>query len=165
MAQVRRTQGPSRAALVAATVSLGDKQGKVGWFAGKNYEKGQPVAGVAAAQEQGVAGKFPPRPFFRPTADAQAGAWKQTAAQVSKAVIQGHMPPDSLMEALCLKAEGDVRKTITELTSPKLADATVEARKRKLAKGTLVKAGKTMGIEKPLVASGLMLATLTSKVE
>lgn len=166
MARITRTAGPGRAALVAATVQLGDKTGKVGWFESDKYEKGQPVAGIAAVHEFGSTSRgIPPRPYFRPTAAEQAQEWKATAAQVSKAIVQGHIPPGGLMEALCLKAEGDVRATITKLSSPALKASTVQARKDALAKGTLVRKGKTMGIEKPLVASGLMLATLTSKVE
>lgn len=166
MARITRTAGPSRAALVAATMQLGDKTGKVGWFESDKYEKGQPVAGIAAVHEFGSASRgIPPRPYFRPTAAEQAQAWKGTAAQVSRAIVQGRLAPGSLMEALCLKAEGDVRATITKLSTPALKEATIDARRRKLADGTKVNAGKTMGIAKPLVDSGLMLATLTSKVE
>ena len=71
------------------------------------------------------------------------------------------MPPGAVLEALCLKAEADVRQAIINVTAPALKQSTIDARKRKLAKGTRFKGS----IEKPLVASGLALATLTSKVE
>lgn len=164
MAKVKRIPG-IRAQVLGAAIALSLKDGKVGWFESATYEGGQPVAGVAYVMEHGSATGIPPRPYFRPTADEQQGAWAQTSAQISRAILRGQMAPGSLMEALCLKAEGDVRAAITKVTSPPLAEATIAARKRKLAKGTLIKAGKTMGIEKPLVASGLMLASLTSKVE
>lgn len=159
--RVRRVPGPDRKSLVIAMKQLDGKKGEVGWFESAQYEDGKPVAGVMAAQEFGVSGKIPARPYFRPTAATQKQAWAKTSAEVSKAVIRGQMPPGAVLEALCLKAEADVRQAVINVTSPALKAATVAARKRKAAKGT--KFAST--IEKPLVASGLALATLTSKVE
>jgi len=159
--QVRRVPGPDRKSLVVAMEQLNGQTGKVGWFESAKYEDGKPVAGVMAAQEFGVSGRFPPRPFFRPTAAAQKQSWADTSKQVAQAVVRGQMAPGSVLEALCLKAEGDVRQAIINVTSPALKESTIAARKRKLAKGT--KFAST--IEKPLEASGHALATLTSKVE
>lgn len=168
MAKITRTSGPSRASILGAAIGLSQTDGKVGWFESARYEGGKPVAGIAAVQEYGSASRgIPPRPYFRPTAEEQRPAWGKTAEQVSKAIIQGHMPPGALMEALCLKAESDVRRAIIAVTTPALKPATIAARKRKLAPGSKISAPtqKTMGITKPLVDSGLMLATLTSRIE
>lgn len=160
--KISKTAGPARRVILGAAVELGQRTGRVGWFPSAKYEDGTPVAGVAAVQELGSASQgIPPRPFFRPTADESTQEWATTAKGLSQAVMRGQMAPGNLFEQLCLKAEGDVRATITKLQDPALAPETIAARKRKLAKG---KAPKST-IEKPLVDSGLMLATLTSQVE
>lgn len=186
MAKIQRVPG-LRDDIRIAVAALGEKTGAVGWFESSKYEDGAPVAGVAAVQEYGSAKRgIPPRPFFRPTAEQQAGAWKATAAQVSKGILQGHLKPDALMEALSLKAEADVRVAITKLLTPQLSLLTLQARKHKKeqdgSKGPVQPfTAKTLGklqrsrdegppdvsgvSTKPLVDSGYLLATLTSKVE
>lgn len=160
--KVNHTPGPARRVILGAAVEIGQKTGRVGWFESARYEDGTPVAGVAAVHELGSAAQgIPPRPFFRPTGDAQAAEWASTAKTAARAVMRGQLAPAALFEAVALKAEGDVRATITKLQTPALARETVAARKRKLAKGK----APASTIEKPLVDSGLMLATLTSQVE
>lgn len=165
MAKTTRTPGPARKHILGAALELGQKTGKVGWFESAKYADGTPVAGVAYVQEFGGR-RIPPRPTLRPTADTQAGEWSKTAATVSKAVMRGQLQPTALFEALCLKAEGDVREAITKLTSPPLAESTIAARRRRLAPGSeVVDVPPVMGIAKPLVDTGILLNTLTSKVE
>lgn len=163
MAQIKRIPGPGARNLHAAIKGLDGTQGKVGWFESAKYPSGAPVAGVAMVQEYGSATQgIPPRSFFRTTAADKQGEWKQVAEQVSRRVIHGEMQPSAVVEALALKGEGDVRAKISEITDPPLKDATIEARKRRNAKGR--KDGKGEASSKPLVDSGLMLATLTSQV-
>jgi hypothetical protein len=160
--KVNKTPGPARRVILGAAVDLGQRTGRVGWFPSAKYEDGTPVAGVAAVQELGSASQgIPPRPFFRPTGDEKSKEWAATAKGLSRAVMRGQLAPANLFEQLCLSAEGDVRATITKLQTPALAPETIAARKRKLTKG---KAPKST-IEKPLVDSGYLLATLTSQVE
>lgn len=160
--KVTRVAGPSRATILGAAVQLGQQSGKVGWFPSARYADGTPVAGVAAVQELGSASQgIPPRPYFRPTADAQANEWARISAGYARMVMRGQIRPADMFEGLCLAAEGAVRETITKLQTPALAEETIAARKRKLAKGK----PPAMTIEKPLVDSGLLLATLTSQVE
>lgn len=160
--KVTKTPGPGRRVILGAAVELGQRTGKVGWFPSARYEDGTPVAGVAAVQELGSASQgIPPRPYFRPTEDAQRGEWAALSKNLSRSVMRGETAPATLFEQLCLKAEADVRVTITKLQTPALAPETIAARKRKLAKGKPPKST----IEKPLVDSGYMLATLTSQVE
>jgi len=161
--KVTRVAGPARRHILGAAIQLGQQSGKVGWFPSAKYPDGTPVAGVAAVQELGSAKQgIPPRPFFRPTELEQAGEWARVSAGLSRMVMRGEIQPTALFEGLCLKAEGDVRETITKLQTPPLAQATIADRKRRLRAGGPPPAAT---IEKPLVDSGLLLATLTSQVE
>jgi len=155
-------KGGERAAITATVKALGNAEGKVGWFESARYEGGQPVAGVAFVQEHGSPKhSIPARPFMRPTAAEKSESWAKTAAGLSRAAMRGEIAPDAVMEGLALAAEGNVRVAITKLTAPALSPKTVAARKRRLAnKGKGAKAS----IAKPLVDTGLMLATLTSQV-
>lgn len=152
----------ARKHIVAAAIQLGQRTGKLGWFESAKYADGTPVAGVAAVQELGSAKmSIPPRPYFRPTADEQAGEWARISAGYSRMIMRGQMQPVDMFEALCLSAEGSVRETITKLQSPALAESTKADRRRRAAKGKPPKDT----LYKPLVDSGYMLATLTSQVE
>lgn len=136
---------------------LQQKVAQVGWFPSAKYGDGKPVAGVAYVQEFGSTKRgIPPRPFFRTTSENQRSEWANLSRRVAKAVLQGRMPPEALVEAVALKAEGDVRATISKITTPALAPATLRARARRSSSGQIS--------VKPLVDSGLMLATLTSQV-
>lgn len=193
MAKITRKEGKI-VALKQAVKSLDTSEGRVGWFESAVYEDGQPVAGVAYVQEYGSPKRsIPPRPFFRPAAEENQTAWANVAAQISKRVLAGKLPPESMNEALCLEAEGDVRKNIKRLMAPPLSLLTLLARKdRKESDKRRKKAmkygpqpeykfgGKRLGqlaaqlndgppdvtgvSTKPLVDSGYLLATLTSQV-
>lgn len=146
-----------------AIKDLDSTVGRVGWFPSARHEKGQPVAGIAAVHEFGAPSQgIPPRSFFRPTAEEKRPDWANVAAQISRRVMRGQLPPSAVAEAVSLAAEGDARAAITRLTSPPLAEATVAARRRRLANGG---AKAQASIAKPLVDTGIMLATLTSEVE
>ena len=65
-----------------------------------------------------------------------------------------------------MAAGGHVAATITKVTAPALKDATIAARKRRLADEGKSVTGKkggagVAGIEKPLVDSGILLASLS----
>ena len=142
---------------------LDGKAGRVGWFPSAVYEKGQPVAGVAYVQEFGSPKMgIPPRSFFRSTASEKRAEWAQTAGHLARAAALGKIAPGGVMEGVSMAAEGHVRATITKLTTPALKESTIEARKRRLANGG---AGAKSTISKPLVDTGIMLATLTSEVD
>lgn len=160
-------------ALRQAIKGLDGAQGRVGWFPSAVYEGGQPVAGIAHVQEFGSPSRgIYPRPFFRNTAEERAPEWRKTAENISRAAARGEVEPSAVMEALAMAAEGHVREAITKVTSPALKEATVAARKRRLAnKGENVRPTRhpkkpaIMGIDKPLVDSGILLNTLTSETE
>lgn len=155
-------KGGQRAAITATVQALDGAEGKVGWFESAQYEGGQPVAGVAYVQEHGSPKhNIPARPTLRPTAAEKSTDWARTAAGLSRAAMRGEIAPGDVMEGVALAAEGSVRAAITKLQAPALSPKTVAARKRRLAnKGK----GAKGSIAKPLVDSGVMLATLTSQV-
>ncbi len=134
---------------------LASKQGKVGWFESSKYEDETPVANVAAQNEFGNPSKhIPPRPTVRPAIIEHEKEWKEIAAQGAIRIIEGKASASDVMETITLAAEGEIAKNIRSITSPPLAPYTIEMRKKK---------GNTS--IKPLVDTGLELATLTSVVE
>lgn len=164
--RVTRKEGKIKA-LQQTAKALNHSQSKVGWFASAQYEGGQPVAGIAAVQEFGSPSKgIPPRLGMRATATEKRQEWAKTVEAVSRAAAQGKIAPGKVMEAVAMAAGGHVAATITKVTSPALKDATVAARKRRLAdggkslKGAKGAAG-VAGIAKPLVDSGILLNTLS----
>lgn len=158
--RVSRKPG-ARKAVEAAVQQLNGDQGRVGWFASAKYEGGQPVAGIAAVHEFGSPEKkIPPRLGFRGLSQEKQPVWKDTAAKISKGVVNGKLTPNRVMEALTMAAEGHMRQHITKITEPPLKEATVEARKRKLANGGQ---GAQASIAKPLVHTGILLNTLSSE--
>lgn len=148
-------------ALRQTVKALDGSQSKVGWFPSAVYEGGQPVAGVAHVQEFGSPARgIPPRLGMRATATEKRQDWAKTAETISRAAAQGKIAPERVMEAVAMAAEGAVRETITKVTSPALKQATIDARKRRLANGGK---GAAASIAKPLVDSGILLNTLTSE--
>jgi hypothetical protein len=152
--------------LGAVIKGLSDASAKVGWFESAQYKDGTPVAMVAYVQEHGSPKSgIPPRPFMRTTETEKKEEWANTAKRVSRAVLDGHVSPSDVVESVALAAEGHIAKTIRSITTPALKQSTINARKNRLAdKGASIKKTSVMGIEKPLVDSGLMLRTLTSEV-
>jgi phage gpG-like protein len=141
---------------------LDNLQGKVGWFETSHYanKKRTPVAYVAAIHEYGYPkGKIKPRPFMRPTIKREQNKWKLISTDLATKLTKGEINAHELMETLGLIAAGDVRETITQLQTPKLADSTVLARTRRY------KNQKVSASSKPLVDTGLLLHSLTNTVD
>jgi hypothetical protein len=151
-------------------------ESRVGWFEGNIYPGSDtPVAYVAQIQEMGY-GKIPPRPYMRPTMDAQNEAWKALAGKLAIRILDGKMDAQSAMELLGEKAKEDIAETITKVNSPPLSNITLAARFMR-DKGEKV-TGKTIGIiaakikagekvplsprTKPLQDTGRMLDTISS---
>jgi hypothetical protein len=145
---------------------LTGKVGKVGWIDNSRYpdengKQGPLVAYVATIQEFGYpAGNIPPRPTIRPAIATQQDKWRKIALKYSKLAIEGKGSVADIFEAVGAVAEGDIAKNIKLLTQPPLSPRTIAARlNRKTDK-------KTIGsLDKPLIDTGLMLATLTHTVE
>lgn len=146
---VRRERGPaSISKAVAVLEGLEGLEGKVGWFDSARYPDGTPVAYVATIHEHG-AGPIPARPFMRPSVAEYGASWMELMGQGAKAALNGSVSPAAVLEAVTLRAAGDVGKAIRAVTSPPLKPMTI-ARK---------------GFDKPLVDTGQMLQSVTGKVE
>jgi len=141
--------------LIKRVEAMGKLKAEVGWLDSAKYPDGTPVALVAQTQEYGSPKqRIPPRPFVRPTIAEQNGEWSRQMGIGVKAVAGGHRTPEQVFEALGELAAGDVRMTITQVNTPELADSTKAGRAR-----------QGQETEKPLQATGLMLATCTSIVK
>lgn len=155
MATTKHTPSPERARITLASKELAALALKVGWFQGSKYPDGTPVAYVAAIQEFGYAeGNIPPRPFFRPTIEAQQSNWRGLVERGVKGIPSGRRTANQVLEGLGLQAAGDVRAAIAQVTSPPLAEST-KANRRSRGNSS----------EKPLVDTRVMLPTLTHQVE
>lgn len=161
MTTVKRTPGPGVDRIKFLLNGVSNKVGKVGFFPTSKYEDGTPVAYVAAIQEFGSPAQgIPPRSFMRSTVNEKSGEWRGVATQGAQAMINGTATGDQVLEAIGLKAAGDIRYTISKLTTPALRPETIAARLRAR------KDKKTVGLlTKPLVDTGTLLNAVTSAVE
>lgn len=172
--------------------TLKNKVGKVGWFEKSKYppekviENGKhvysffpvSVAEVAATQEFGYPDrKIPARPFMRPTIERQSNNWKKIALIESKKIIKGTSTIEKMMELIGQNARSEIQKSIKQVYSPPLAYSTIQARRHKylndeeLSEKTIksrkrrIKKSIPPALEKPLIDTGLMLATVVNTVE
>ena len=147
--------------LIKRLAKLQNQDAKVGWFPSAVYENGTPVAAVAVVHEYGAPSKgIPPRPFFRPSIDTIKKTNQAIVKDsVSQWVKSGGAKIEQIMDKIAVSAEGTVRKAIKEVQEPALKPETIAARMRG-KKGKI----NAKTVSKPLVDTGLMLATLTSEV-
>lgn len=140
------------------------KVAKVGWFQKLKYDEPPEnpyVAEIAAQNEFGnPSKKIPARPFFRPTIENKKTEWQKLLEQGASAVLKGKIPMTAVLEAVSLKAAGDVRKAITEVYSPALSPVTIQRRLDKRANGKVIG-----NLTKPLIETKYMLTTLINSVE
>jgi hypothetical protein len=156
--KVIRKRERSQAISVAMQELDAGLQCRVGFFETSKYPNGMPVAAVATVQEFGYApGGIPARPFMRPTIAEQSPEWTRLFGRAAKAIANGKIDAADALEQLGALAAGDVRKTISGITSPPLKEATIAARRRRYAKP----GGK---LDKPLVDTGIMLGAVTHLV-
>ena len=159
--RVTRTAGPASQTLKLAISGFGNTRVKVGYFPEAKYPDGTPVAYVATIQEFGHAPSgIPPRPTMRPTVEAQRTAWVRHAEAGARAVARGAIAPAQVLDSLGLLAAGDLRQTIANLQSPPLKQSTIDARRR-----TYADTGTTGNLAKPLVATALMVNSVSHEVE
>ena len=158
---VKQVDGPGKKEIENLIKNLTGKVAKVGWLDRSKYPNGVPVAMVASIQEFGAPSKnIPPRLGMRATVENKKKEWSEIIQNGAKAVAKGSWNATNVMSAVGLKAEGDFKKTISEVTTPRLKDETIAARLRKR------RDKKTVGaLDKPLIDSGLMHSTLTNSVE
>lgn len=153
------------------------KEAQIGWFPNARYEDGTPVAYVALIQEKGAPEVgIPPRPTIEPTFDQESAKWRDTMAAGMRAVIRGNVSGDEVLEAVGQQAVGDIKQAIVTVSAPPLSPITVLLRRwkkegRKITGATVGEAARAIANgeepgsdDKPLNATGLMLATLTNTV-
>jgi len=167
MATVKRVPGPAAAPLKAALAQLDKVEGRVGWFSNAKYpDNGPPVAYVAAIQEHGSPeNNIPPRLGMRSTARDNQGKWAALSEGLARQVVAGKTTANAMMDLLGQKAAGDIRKHITGPITPPLKPATVKARLRRYAPGSIGKKVISVTVAHPLTDTKHLLNTLTNTVE
>jgi hypothetical protein len=134
----------------------------VGFHESAKYADGTPVATVAAENEFGVPSRRqPPRPFMRPTIAAKRQEFLDLLGKGSKAALRGQFTLIQVFDQVGLKVAGEIRRTISKLTSPALSPRTIQERRLKYASNQQLVGGLT----KPLVETGLMIASVTHEVK
>lgn len=122
---------------------------QVGFPSGINYEDGTSVAQVAAIHEFGApAANIPPRPFIQPTVLAKKDEWVNVISKSIPKVVMGKATAFDVLDLVGRVASADIKETITKIESPPLSPITI----------------KRKGSKKPLIDTGLMLATVQSAV-
>jgi len=122
---------------------------QIGFPSGINYEDGTSVAYVAAIQEFGApAVGIPPRPFMQPTVNEKKDAWVKTIEKSLPKVALGKMTAFDVLDLVGIQAAADIQTKISSIYTPPNAPATIRAK----------------GSAKPLVDTGLMLASVQNAV-
>lgn len=102
---------------------------------------------------------IPPTHFMEKTIEAHKEDWKETVKDGFAMVFSGKESEENVMRKLGMMVEGDIAKAITEVDDP-VKPSTIRQKRRRY-KDTKT----TGGLTKRLVASGLMLDSLSHKVE
>lgn len=131
----------------------------VGFLGNSSYPDGTPTATVAAIQEFGTA-SIPSRPFFRNMVAKDSPTW---GASMHAVLSANGYDVEKTLGGMGLLLEGQLRASIVALTDPPLAPATIAARLRRGRGKSRKPPSKT--IEKPLIDTGHMLASIGSTVE
>ena len=147
---------------------------EIGWFESSQhpiYKKDEtgkevvigyePMASIAAQNEFGNPQRgIPPRPFIRPALSENRITWREQIKKGSRLVILGSLTDSELMERIGLSVAGHIRAQIAKVQQPALNPKTIAAR-------LAVRADKqTLGnLDKPLVFEGILLNSLTYKVQ
>lgn len=122
---------------------------QIGFPSGQHYPDGTNVAFVAAVNEFGApAVNVPARPFIQPTVRAKKDTWTKTISKKIPDVVTGKLTAFDVLDLVGIQAAADIQDTISKVTSPPLAPATI-ARK---------------GSAKPLIDTGLMMASVRNSV-
>jgi len=122
---------------------------QIGFPSGINYEDGTSVAYVAAIQEFGApAVGIPARPFMQPTVREKKDTWVKIIEKQLPKVALGKMSAFDVLELGGISAAADIQTKISSIYTPPNAPATIRAK----------------GSAKPLVDTGLMLASVQNAV-
>lgn len=155
---------------------------KSGWFKDSRYPDGTPVAYVATIHEYGVVAggvHIPPRPFMRPAEADHKKQWGRFLAKQSADYLTHDRDIESEFAPVGQMIQQDIEDKIINGSHAPLSPITLLLRKwrddgKKITKSTVEEARRYL--EKnpnatlsknidPLRDTGLMLATLSYKVE
>jgi hypothetical protein len=119
----------------------------VGFLEGATYPNGTSVAEIAAYNEYGVPShNQPPRPFFRGMISSKSGNWGKSVGALLKS---NEYDAEKSLELMGEGISGQLRESITEFTTPELAESTKQAK----------------GFDKPLIDTGHMLDSVDYEVK
>ena len=122
---------------------------QVGLPSGIAYPDGTPVAIVGAIQEFGApVAKIPARPFIRPTVKEQKDEWVNIMKKTIPKVALDKMTAFDVLDLVGRVAASDIQTKISSIYSPPLSPITI----------------KRKGSAKPLIDTGLMLASIQNAV-
>lgn len=139
---------------IAGAKKIRNVRMNVGWFEDSKYNDNTKIGDVAYYQEYGTSKGIPQRPFMRPAQMENEELWQKLFTQEVKKSVERGEPIKQAMERLGLVVQGDIQKAITDVMEPPLKESTIKGRLRR---------GNTS--VKPLVDTGMMLATVQHKVE
>lgn len=160
---VRKSNRAAYAKLAKLEAELGGTDLKIGWFPTDRYpdEDSTPVAAVAVGNEFGIPSmRIPARPFMRPTVARMEGPWRELIKSGIKSVASGGATVKSVLDHLGLNVAGEIRRSISEVYTPPLAELTIQLRKERMAD-----TGTTGNLTKPLVDTRLMFDSVNHIVE
>jgi len=123
---------------------MGGGNVEVGFIDGATYPDGTPVASVAFWQEFGTS-TIPARPYFRRMIAAESPTWGPKMAKLAKAT---NYDGQQVLGIMGEDIKGGLQQSINDLTDPPLAPSTIKAK----------------GFDKPLIDTGHMLNSITTKV-
>lgn len=148
-----------------AIKALKNKSVNIGWFPSSRYEDGTPVAYIATIQEYGYAPKnIPPRPFMRPTVIRCENQWKRLARGYASEIIHGKRTVEGALDLLGADIQAEVRRSIQLVREPVLKRRTIEARIARSKNYRRATKSQALGLTKPLVDTGYMLATVSHEI-
>lgn len=168
--EVKYIQSSDSKRLSQALHDLKNRGVKVGWITGSHYMKEQiPVASVAAQNEYGNPKiNIPARPFMRPTIMQQENKWRKMAEDGAKKVLKDDLTLDQVLDLIGFQAEADIKKTISKIYHPALAESTILNRIRRNSRLSKIKGplseNQVGNITKPLVDTGIMFNTITHEL-
>ena len=117
----------------------------IGFMEGATYPDGTPVAAVAFWNEFGKTNQVA-RPFFRRMIAKESPSWPGKMAALAKST---NYDGARVLAAMGKDIEGALQQSINEFTSPGLKQGTIDA----------------TGFSKPLIDTGHMLDSVTSRVD
>jgi hypothetical protein len=133
----------------------------IGFMGAATEADGTPIPLVAAMNEFGAPSRGqPPRPFMRQAIEKNSPKWP---INLGTALVRYDYNASAALALVGLEIKEEIEDSIRELVSPPLAESTI-ARKSAGKTKPIRSKGRTYGPTKPLVDTGTMLRSVTTKV-